>query len=385
VTRAEGPADAQRNKVERASAGGAEWQDPELLINHMKIERKVTLLIVCLVLLGGIVILLLRNTATMKSSFVMKHITPSPSAQIPNPLSIAAMRSRSYPGSDITIEQTLPEGSNYHQYLTSYLSDGLKIFALLTVPIGQKPTSGWPVILFNHGYITPETYQTFPSIGQYASYYPVFSQAGYIVFKPDYRGNGNSEGNPEGAYYSPAYAIDDLNALSSIKKYSLVDPKRIGIWGHSMGGNITLRDTVVDTKDIKAAVIWGGVVGSYTDLMYNWQRRVRYQPGPRELALRNTSRQTLLAKYKTPQENPQFWNSIDPTQFVKDISTPIQLDVGGSDEEVPVGFSQSLRDELQHAGKTVEYYEYPGDNHNISNNFTLAMQHSLEFFNRYLK
>ena len=33
-----------------------------------------------------------------------------------------------------------------------------------------------------------------------------------------------------------------------------------------MGGNITLRDLVTRPNDIKAAVIWGGVVGSYTDL-----------------------------------------------------------------------------------------------------------------------
>ena len=302
-----------------------------------------------------------------------------------NPLSIIAMRQRSYPGSTLTIEKELPDGSNYKQYLTSYVSDGLKIYALLTVPMGQKPSSGWPVILFNHGYIPPETYQTFPTVGQYATYLPVFASNGYIVFKPDYRGNGNSGGKPEGAYYSSAYAIDDLNALASIKKYTDVNPNKIGIWGHSMGGNITLRDLVVDTKDIKAAVIWGGVVGSYEDLFYNWQRRVTYQPSARELALRNNLRQNLVDKYGSPRQNPSFWNTLDPTKFVKDITVPIQLDAGGNDEEVPVAFSTSLRDLLRKNGKTVEYYEYPGANHNISQAFTSAMQHSLDFFNLYVK
>lgn len=302
-----------------------------------------------------------------------------------NPLAIQAMRNTSYPGSLITIEQTLPDGNNYHQYLTSYKSEGLKIFALLTVPIGTKPQNGWPVILFNHGYIAPETYQTTPSVGQYASYLPVFASNGYVVFKPDYRGNGNSEGQPEGAYYSPAYAVDDLNALASIKKYTGVNPDKIGVWGHSMGGNITLRDLVVNLTDIKVAVIWGGVVGSYTDLFYNWHRSVAYNPSPRQLALRNNYRQILVKQYGDPKTNPVFWDSLDPTHFVKDITAPIQLDAGGSDEEVPVSFSQSLRDKLQSAGKTVEYYEYPNDNHNISGNFTVAMQHSLEFFDKYLK
>jgi uncharacterized protein len=315
-----------------------------------------------------------------KNTSLNNMITPSL-----NPLAISAMRERTYPGSEIIIEQFLPDGSNYHQYLTSYQSDGLKINALLTVPIGDKPTNGWPVILFNHGYIPPEQYQTFPSVGQYASYYPAFSSNEYIVFKPDYRGNNNSQGTPEGAYYSPAYTVDDLNALASIKRYKDANPNRIGIWGHSMGGNITLRDLVVRPKDVKAAVIWGGVVGSYEDLTFNWQRKVRYQPSPRELALRNNQRSNLVSKYGDPRTNPTFWNSLDPTYFIPDIAVPVQLDVGGNDEEVPVAFSQTLRDKLQKAGKTVEYFEYPGADHNISQNFNEAMQNSLDFFDRYLK
>src|SRR5438046_9827475 len=43
------------------------------------------------------------------------------------PLAIDAMRQRDYPGSDLVVEQTLSPGSNYRQYVASYLSDGLKI------------------------------------------------------------------------------------------------------------------------------------------------------------------------------------------------------------------------------------------------------------------
>lgn len=300
-----------------------------------------------------------------------------------NLLSITAMRNRSYPGSDIVIEKTLSSTKTYHQYLVSYLSDGLKIYGLLTVPIGQKPVSGWPVIIFNHGYIQPDIYQT---TQRYVAYVDAFARNGYIVFKPDYRGNGNSEGQPEGAYYSPAYATDVLNALSSMKLYKDADTEKIGMWGHSMGGNITLRDIVVDTKDIKAAVIWGGVVGSYNDLMNNWQRRVKFQPSAKELALRNNYRKKLIDTYGTPSDNPNFWQAIDPTFFLADIATPIQLHTGGNDEEVPVAFSVSLKDSLEKAGKIVEYYNYPGGDHNISSpNFELAMQRSLKFFDKYLK
>ncbi|MBI3385463.1 alpha/beta fold hydrolase [Candidatus Gottesmanbacteria bacterium] len=307
-----------------------------------------------------------------------------PTSSFPdNPLSIAAMRKRSYPGSNLTIEQTLSAGSNYNQYIASYQSDGLTIYGLLTVPMGTAPSTGWPVIIFNHGYIPPEQYRT---TERYVAYVDAFARVGYIVFKPDYRGNGNSEGQPEGAYYSPAYATDVLNALASIKRFSGTDSSRIGMWGHSMGGNITLRDLVVDKTDIKAAVIWGGVVGSYDDLMNNWQRRVRYQPSPRELALRNNYRQKLVDLHGTPQTNSAFWQAVDPTYFLSDVTAPVELHTGGDDEEVPPAFSQNLYNKLKTLGKTVEYYNYPGGDHNISSpNFERAMERSINFFNIYLK
>src|SRR3989344_2681179 len=153
-----------------------------------------------------------------------------------NPLSIEVMRKKTYPGSDLIIEQTLFSGTNYNQYIASYQSDGLKIYGLLTIPMGESPQNGWPVIIFNHGYIPPDVYKT---TERYIAYVDALARAGYIVFKPDYRGHGDSEGQPEGAYYSPAYTVDVLNALESIKKYPGVNTAKIGMWGHSMGGNIT--------------------------------------------------------------------------------------------------------------------------------------------------
>lgn len=300
-----------------------------------------------------------------------------------NPLSIKTMRKKSYQGSDLKIEEELPPVSNYNQYIASYKSDGLTIYGLLTVPESIPPLEGWPVIIFNHGYIPPETYKT---TERYVAYVAAFARNGYIIFKPDFRGNGDSQGQPEGAYYSPAYATDALNAISTLKQFKGANPNKIGLWGHSMGGNITLRAVVVDSKDIRAAVIWSGVVGSYDGLMNNWQRKVRYQPPAREIELRNNYRKRLTDTYGTPENNPVFWQAIDPTDHLTEISTPIQLHTGGNDEEVPISFSESLKEKLTKADKVVEYYNYPGGDHNISSpNFELAMQRSIEFFNRYLK
>ena len=76
------------------------------------------------------------------------------------PLSVEYLKLQSFPGSDLVREQQLENGSNYGKYIVSYKSEGLKQYALLTVPIGEIPAGGWPALVFNHGYIPPLEYRT---------------------------------------------------------------------------------------------------------------------------------------------------------------------------------------------------------------------------------
>jgi uncharacterized protein len=313
-----------------------------------------------------------RPTATHSAS------PAAPAQETLPPLAIDAMRQRDYPGSDLIVEQTLAPGSNYHQYVASYQSDGLKINALLTVPNGTKPASGWPVIIFNHGYIPPTVYRT---TERYIAYVDAFARNGYIVFKPDYRGFGSSQGKPVSAYYAPDDTVDVLNAVTTMQRYSGADPNRIGMWGHSMGGNITLRALVIDPR-IKVAVIWAGVTASYKDLLENWHPPAADRPPP---SFAGSARQNYLGRFGTPEQNPKFWESISPMSYLSDITAPIQIHHGTADVEVPLQFSQTLASDLRAASKPVELYTYPGADHNISQGFTLAMARSVAFFDRALK
>jgi dipeptidyl aminopeptidase/acylaminoacyl peptidase len=300
---------------------------------------------------------------------------------------IESLRAGSYPGSEVTIEETLTPGTNYDRYLASYQSEGLKIYALLTVPQGEAPEDGWPVIIFNHGYIPPDQYRT---TERYIAYTDAFSRNGYILFRPDYRGHGNSEGEATGAYGSPAYTIDVLNAVASMQAYAGANPERIGMWGHSMGGHITLQVMVV-SSDVKAGVIWAGLMGSQQDLLEKWWwPRWGYVDGtpPPDTEPGNEQErwmQELETTYGTFDENPEFWESIDSTAYLDAISGPIQLHHGTADATVDVEFSEILFEQLQTEGKTVELYLYDGDDHNISSSFSTAAARSVEFFDRYLK
>ncbi|PZA07616.1 MULTISPECIES: S9 family peptidase [unclassified Meiothermus] len=295
-----------------------------------------------------------------------------------HPMAIETLRRGSYPGSAIVLEQRLAPGPNYQRYIASYRSEGLKIYGLLTIPSGKKPQGGWPGIVFVHGYIPPEQYRT---TERYVAYVDGFARQGYVVFKIDLRGHGNSEGEPSGAYWSPGYTIDVLNAYASLRRFGEVNPERIGMWGHSMGGYLTLRAMVIDRR-IRAGVIWAGVVAPYSDILGGWRRPSRPGTIPSQARRR---REEFIRQYGTPENNPAFWNAISANSYLSQGVSPIQLHHGLADNVVPVSFSQRLSAQLKAAGQTHELYLYPGNDHNLSQSFATAMRKSVAFFDRYLK
>ncbi|MFN2119800.1 MAG: alpha/beta hydrolase family protein [Anaerolineales bacterium] len=316
----------------------------------------------------------------------LSSASPSSPTQIAtpagSPLAISAMRLKAYPGSDLVFEGTLSPGSNYSRHVVSYQSDGLTLFGLLTIPAGNKPSGGWPVILLNHGYIPPAEYSTDLS---YERIVDPLASAGYIVFKPDYRGHDRSPGTPYQPYVDPGYVTDSMNALASIRMYRDANPDEIGVWGHSMGGNVTLHELVL-THTFKGAVLMSGVVGSYSGLIDWWAQRV----ATGVLTTQNDLQadQMLLEMidlHGTPQTDPGFWNAIDPTRFLSDVTAPVLIQVGTADTVVPQSFSEDLAAALRANGKTVTFNIFPGADHNLAPDTPSAMAQAVAFFNQYLK
>jgi dipeptidyl aminopeptidase/acylaminoacyl peptidase len=357
--------------------------------------KSLTLVVLSLALLTGclsapVLSPLPTSTPTIPAPTGTSTSTPIPSltptgtliptaTPIPDPMSILYMRAQEYPGSDIVIQSELDRGSNYRRYYAWYESEGLKIYGLLTVPNGEMPEGGWPAIVFNHGYIPPDVYRT---TERYIAYVDRLASSGYIVYRIDYRGHDRSQGEATGAYGSPGYTIDVLNAVASLKKHPQVNPEKIGMWGHSMGGYLTLRSMVI-TKDVKVGVIWAGVVASYPDLVYNWRRTGSFTPSPSSRGAGWRTR--WIEQYGTPEENPEFWAAVSANTYVADLSGPLQLHHGTEDEDVPLAFSIRLAEEVRAVGGIADLYTYEGDNHNISNNFTTAMDRTIAFIDQYLK
>lgn len=97
-------------------------------------HKKTLIILIVILFLIGVGVLIKNNATRGKAVNSIKPVQNQPL----NPLAIEAMRGRNYPGSDLKIEQTLEDSENYRQYIASYLSEGLKIYGLLTIPLKEQ-------------------------------------------------------------------------------------------------------------------------------------------------------------------------------------------------------------------------------------------------------
>lgn len=301
-----------------------------------------------------------------------KVATPvqAPTAAVPapvqkpalDPIQIEAIKARQYPSSDITVVREASSKSGYREQVVSYQSDGLTIYAQVSIPAATAPAGGYPVVILDHGYIAPTEYQT--ASEDYRRWITAFAQAGFVVVKPDFRGHGQSQGTAEGGHFSPVYTYDNLNLIASLKKWNLVNSAKIGQIGHSMGAHVALRTAVV-SSDVKATVSVNGVVASLSDLIYSWPRSPMPNDQPRPTT--NGIREALFQKYGDPKANPEFWNSASAITYVKDITGPVQIHVGSADDNVPPAFSASFDAVLTAAGRPHQTFSYAGGDHQFTN------------------
>jgi len=301
--------------------------------------------------------------------------------EIGKEITIKYLRDLDISGSDIILETELANGSNYRQYIASYISEGNKIFGLLTIPFEEPPAGGFKAIIFNHGYIPPAAYRT---TERYTAYVDYLARSGFVVFKIDYRGHGESQGSPSGTYFSPDYTIDSIAALKSLQKLDIVDPQGIGMWGHSMAGNLVLRAMLIE-PDIKAGVIWAGAVYSYDDFVKYGIEDNTYRPPAtpetQEASERRSGSRAIFDTYGRPDTLTDYWKAVSLTANIDFLTSPLQLHHAEDDPVVNIGYSFDLATVLQEYGKYYEFYSYEGGGHNlISPYFDQAMQRTVEFF-----
>jgi len=293
-------------------------------------------------------------------------------------LTVPVLKEAELDKSELVIEEELAKRSNYSQYYASYQSEGNKLYGLLTLPDNAQLGST-PAVVFVHGYIPPNSYQTQK---RYVSYVDYLARNGLVVFKIDLRGHDQSEGEATGSYFSDGYVLDTLNAVESLKTIPEVDQEMISLWGHSMAGNIVSRSIAVN-PDIHAASIWAGAVYTYQDMNDYGINDSSYQ----RTDATDERRQQRDRMYQTVGERDsgsKFWELVSPVDWLRTYQGKIQLHHAVNDSIVSVDYSRNLMSILENDLVDIELFEYPSGGHDLEGaTFGQAMERTLSIFTEY--
>ena len=276
-------------------------------------------------------------------------------------------------GGTVLIGEKLSDSLSFSSYLFSFPVDPdfdgrvlKKVTGLINLPKGEGP---FPIVLMFRGYVDQKTYTTGMGTKRAGEY---FASNGFISIAPDFLGYGGSDKEAENIFESRfqtyATVLILLESLDSLEGW---DGQNIFIWGHSNGGQVALTLLEI-TQNPLPTTLWAPVskpfpysVLYYTDESEDNGKLIR----------------RALAKFEDNYDVDLY----SLTNYFERIKAPIELHQGTSDEEVPKAWSDELRDTLKKLELEVEYFVYPGADHNLNPSWSLVISRDLSFFQKHLK
>ena len=179
-------------------------------------------------------------------------------------------------------------------------------------------------------------------------------------------------------YKVPEAASDVERAVRYIKANAStlgVDPARLGAYGGSAGGHLSLLlglDPDAGNAEARDAVL-RGPSGVAAVVAFFPPVDLRGWTGP--------SKQFPALEFAS-----ELAPSVSPIDFVSKDDPPVLLIHGDADKLVPIAHSQRMRDALTAAGVTVDFVTIPGGDHGFTNpaHSQRAMELTVSWFERHL-
>lgn len=246
--------------------------------------------------------------------------------------------------------------------------DGTLISAIVTIPANLKRDGSNSAIVLPHGGPTGQARDDFD---QYAA---AFASRGHIVIQPNFRGS-TGYGRPFQIANVKDLGGGDLKDTILAKKFLVdsgyVDPNRVGIFGGSYGGFMTLMAIGKAPDEFAAAVQWFGII--------NWRTMYRDQD-----EFLKAYQRSLLG---TPESDPDVYDRSSPLTYIKSAKAPLLTIQGENDIRVPRGQAQEVHDILKAKGNVVETIFYPAEGHGFEKreNQLDSLKRTVEWFDKYLK
>jgi dipeptidyl aminopeptidase/acylaminoacyl peptidase len=218
--------------------------------------------------------------------------------------------------------------------------EGIPLEGIVTFPSNYQAGKKYPFLVMPHG--GPEANDSLR--------FDIFSRAiagmGYVVLQPEYRGSTGYGTEFLNAIYQHFgdRAYRDVDAATDYAiSQGWADPNRLVVFGWSAGGFMTSW-TVTQTHRYKAAIEGAGI----TDwLSFMWTSDV----------------QQIDYDARWTDKDPNAFFAFSAMMHAADVTTPLLVLHGASDERVPTYQGREYFELLAARGKTTRMVTYPGSPH----------------------
>lgn len=251
--------------------------------------------------------------------------------------------------------------------------DGKQVPATLFVPRALDRSRKHPAIVWIHGSGSeqnflgwhPFSYRMYYSANQY------LAQQGYVILAVDYRGSsgyGRDWGTGHHLDLGGSDALDVASGADYLKTLPFVDADRIGVWGLSYGGFLTLQVLTLTPTLFRCGIDVAGVT--------DWATWGMESNGG-----------WITGRMGTPEENPEGYERSAPRKHMEALARPLLILHGTADVNVAFRESLNLIDVLLKMGKDFDFEVYPGELHFFRREHILrdAWRRAEQFFDAYLK
>lgn len=218
------------------------------------------------------------------------------------------------------------------------------LYCRMVLPPEFDSTKKYPAVVYLYG--GPHVQLVTNSwLGGANLWMELMAEKGYIVFTMDSRGSGNRGLAFEQTTCRNLGTVemeDQVTGAKFLKNLRYVDSNRVGVHGWSFGGFMTTSLMTRYPGVFKVAVAGGPVIDwKYYEVMYT----ERYMD--------------------TPQQNPEGYDKADVLNYVKNLKGRLLVIHGTVDPVVLWQHSLMFLRKCIDEGKQVDYFVYPGDQHNM--------------------
>jgi dipeptidyl-peptidase-4 len=252
------------------------------------------------------------------------------------------------------------------ELVTVTARDGFEMPAMMLKPRYFDPEQQYPVLVYVYGGPSAPTVVNAWQGRSRGFYHQLLAESGAIVFYVDNRsaaGKSKIDANTiVRQLYGPVELNDLLDGIAWLKAQPFVDPDRVGVWGWSGGGTMTLQSMTSSEEFVAGAAVAPVTDWHYYDTIYT----ERYM--------------------KRPQDNEEGYETTSHVKRAADLHGRLLLVHGTYDDNVHPQNSWAFSDELIEAGITFDMMIYPMRKHGISDDAAQAhvYRSMYEFWQRHL-